>query len=375
MTETALPTRFLPAEMASAEEVARQARKLPELRLALEVFDGLPAFYLALNRQRQAVFVNKAFLAFLREYGLENAFGKRPGDLFGCAHAAGKPGTCGTTDFCRRCGAAMALGEALRGQDAVKECRILSRKSGEDLDLRVSVHPFVYDGEDFILMSVDDISAEKRREALERLLFKDLLETAGSVQAFVDLLVEDRAGDPLAQATAAAADRLLENIFSQKELDAAERGELLLRITGTSAAELLAETAAAAGAREEAWDKEILVAGDRQDVELRTDKGLAARVLGHLVRNALEAETKGSKITLTSRATEEGAAFIVHNPAVMPEEARLQVFQRSFSTKGPGRGLGTYGARLFTERYLKGRISFTSGPGGTEFRAEIPSDI
>jgi len=133
--------------------------------------------------------------------------------------------------------------------------------------------------------------------------------------------------------------------------------------------------AAAAGEGEEANGKKIVVAGDRQDVELRTDKALVTRVLGHLVKNALEAERTGATITLTSRATQEGAAFIVRNPAVMPEEARLQVFQRSFSSKGPGRGLGTYGVRLFTEKYLHGKVSFTSGTGGTEFRAEIPAEI
>ncbi|OGR81749.1 MAG: hypothetical protein A2X32_09710 [Elusimicrobia bacterium GWC2_64_44] len=374
MTET-LPTSYLPAERASAAELARQAGKLPRTEVSFEALDSLQSFCMVLNRFRQVVHINKSFLAFLKEYGMEGLVGKRPGDLFGCLHASQTPGGCGTTDFCRRCGSAVALGEALRGRDALKECRILSRRSGEDLDLRVSVHPFAYGGEEFILMSVDDISAEKRREALERLLFKDLLETAGSVRGLVDLLVEERAGDPLAQATAAAAGRLLERIFSQKELDAAERGELFLRITGASAAGLLSDVAAAAGEGEEANGKKIVVAGDRQDVELRTDKALVTRVLGHLVKNALEAERTGATITLTSRATQEGAAFIVRNPAVMPEEARLQVFQRSFSSKGPGRGLGTYGVRLFTEKYLHGKVSFTSGTGGTEFRAEIPAEI
>jgi len=159
---------------------------------------------------------------------------------------------------------------------------------------------------------------------------------------------------------------------------AAEKGDrflVRLFVEGTDRRGLLSDVAAAAGEGEEANGKKIVVAGDRQDVELRTDKALVTRVLGHLVKNALEAERTGATITLTSRATQEGAAFIVRNPAVMPEEARLQVFQRSFSSKGPGRGLGTYGVRLFTEKYLHGKVSFTSGTGGTEFRAEIPAEI
>jgi len=58
----------------------------------------------------------------------------------------------------------------------------------------------------------------------------------------------------------------------------------------------------------------------------------------------------------------------------MPEAVRLQVFQRSFSTKGGrGRGVGTYSARLLAERYLGGRLSFSSVAGqGTTFVLDLP---
>ena len=53
----------------------------------------------------------------------------------------------------------------------------------------------------------------------------------------------------------------------------------------------------------------------------------------------------------------------------MPQSTQLQVFNRSFTTKGQGRGLGTYSVRLLTERYLKGSVDFVSKPGtGTTFR-------
>ena len=55
----------------------------------------------------------------------------------------------------------------------------------------------------------------------------------------------------------------------------------------------------------------------------------------------------------------------------------MQVFQRSFSTKGgPGRGVGTYGARLLVQRYLGGTLSFTSVPGsGTTFVLSLPEEL
>lgn len=60
----------------------------------------------------------------------------------------------------------------------------------------------------------------------------------------------------------------------------------------------------------------------------------------------------------------------------MPYDVQLQVFQRSFSTKGIGRGLGTYSIRLLSERYLSGRVSFTSTPeAGTTFYAWYPLEL
>ena len=61
--------------------------------------------------------------------------------------------------------------------------------------------------------------------------------------------------------------------------------------------------------------------------------------------------------------------FAIHNPAVIPEQVQLQVFQRSFSTKGqPGYGIGTYSMKLLGEQYLGGKVAFTSrSPEGTTF--------
>lgn len=38
----------------------------------------------------------------------------------------------------------------------------------------------------------------------------------------------------------------------------------------------------------------------------------------------------------------------------LPLLVQLQIFNRSFSTKGKGRGTGTYSMKLLTKRYLKG---------------------
>ncbi len=94
-----------------------------------------------------------------------------------------------------------------------------------------------------------------------------------------------------------------------------------------------------------------------------------------MVKNAIEASSAGEVITASCRLADSTVTFSVHNPATIPQEVQLQLFKRSFSTKGAGRGLGTYSMLLLTEKYLKGRVWFTSADGeGTTFFVSVPAD-
>jgi len=106
------------------------------------------------------------------------------------------------------------------------------------------------------------------------------------------------------------------------------------------------------------------------------DRTLLARTLGNLIKNALEAVAAGDSITVGSTNDDSHVAFWVHNASYMPRATQLQMFQRSYSTKGPGRGLGTYSAKLLTEQYLHGEISFTTNRAdGTIFTVRLPIGI
>lgn len=370
-------TSFLPAAMAAPAEVERQRALLAASPLIAATMDGMLNFAMILNRQRQAVFVNKPFREFLAANGIEGVIGKRMGNLLGCKHPPESEGGCGTTEACTRCGAAQSLAQALKGSASSNECRILSANIGEDLDLRVSVTPLTHNGEEFLLMSLLDISSEKRRVVMERLFFHDIINTAGGVQGLLSLVdgSDPEEAKSYVQSAARASDRLVEQILSQKDLAAAERGELQPKPEEISSRAFLAEVAALFSAHEVAKGKTLAVAEACEDVRIRTDRTLLSRVIGNLAKNALEAEPAGSAVTLDCKKSGDTVAFAVHNPSRMPEDARLQVFQRSFSTKGAGRGLGTYSIRLLTEKYLKGKVSFTTGASGTTFRAEYPASL
>lgn len=60
----------------------------------------------------------------------------------------------------------------------------------------------------------------------------------------------------------------------------------------------------------------------------------------------------------------------------IPRSLQLQIFQRSFSTKGNGRGLGTYSIKFLTEKYLKAKVSFLSNENdGNTFKVDLPLEL
>lgn len=107
-----------------------------------------------------------------------------------------------------------------------------------------------------------------------------------------------------------------------------------------------------------------------------TDPVLLKRVVSNVVKNAIEASGDGETVTLTLREDNTGVDILVWNSKVLSEEVYANLFKRSFSTKGVGRGLGTYGSRIFVEEYLGGAIFCTSEVGkGTTFTVHLPLQI
>jgi sensor histidine kinase regulating citrate/malate metabolism len=91
-----------------------------------------------------------------------------------------------------------------------------------------------------------------------------------------------------------------------------------------------------------------------------------------MLKNAIEATERNGNVNIGCLNDEDTITFWVKNSAFIPRDSQLQIFNRSFSTKGLDRGLGTYSMKLLTEKYLKGKISFTSDKeNGTIFRIQL----
>lgn len=154
---------------------------------------------------------------------------------------------------------------------------------------------------------------------------------------------------------------------------AAENKELKVKLSRVNSLPFLKEIINFYAHHEMARDRRLRLDPETADISLETDRTLLGRVIGNMVKNALEACGAGDTVTLGCRGLAGGVEFWVHNPAFIPRKVQLQVFQRSFSTKAADRGLGTYSMKLLSERYLQGRVGFTSSSkGGTVFTAFYP---
>jgi signal transduction histidine kinase len=375
-TEPLPSTYFAPAGRDAAETFANKQHVVEKSTLLCEALNAIQNMVLILNEQRQIVAANEATLKFLNTT-IEALTEKRPGEAVGCAWSKLGPDGCGTDRHCVTCGAVHAILECQQTNGhVVRECRIqVDAPSGPVfLDLQVAATSINIEGERFVVLAIEDISQPKRLEVLQRVFFHDVLNTAGCISGFATCLMQDRDSiDEMCDGLVRLSEDLVEEIKAQRDLMLAEAGDLTVQMDTIVTQQVL----------ESLRDSYLKnpIAGNRL-IELRnvwtgfiwTDRRLLMRVLGNMLKNALEATSKDQTVSIDCHDLGQEVVFAVHNSEVIPEQVQLQMFQRSFSTKGqPGRGIGTYSMKLLGEQYLGGRVGFVSNPqAGTTFTLTLP---
>ena len=367
------PAALPDSRRAAGDELLRQveaARRSPVVTAVLEAADGV---VLVLNTQRQVVAAN-ARGPFTGPP--ESVFGLRPGEALACVNARAA-GDCGVAPACRQCG---ALGAILRCHGEARsieaECLLRTELPGAaGLELNVRATPLDVEGHRLTAMSLRDVSAEKRRDALEQLFLHDVLNTVAGLRGWTARL---RRGTVQATAASERIDQLTaqleREIRDHRALMLAERGELVLEPAPVLAADLLANLGAVFSSHSVARERRLSFAPAPANLVLETDAPILLRVLVNMVVNALEATAPGGEVRVAASGSQDHVRFQVHNAGEIPATVQTRIFQRSFSTKAArGRGLGTYGMKLLGERYLGGAVAFTSdAESGTAFTIRLP---
>lgn len=295
-------TFFAPPERATDAEVAADHQRLTETPLIQQLLDSFPEAAMVLNPERQIVFANDK-LARLLNLDPENLLGLRPGEAFNCVHAWDCASGCGTLKFCSQCGAVGAIWECSKTASAqMQECRITcaSAEGTVSLDLRVWATPLIHNRR-FTVFAARDTTDEKRRAVLERLFFHDVLNAAGGLKGIIevwpDLTAEE--ASQMQRMAESLAEELLEEIRSHRDLTAAERGDLVPAYKEIDAGKLLMRLCVLYGHHTVAVGKTLappILAGPRT---LYTDEVILSRVLGNLIKNALEASSPGQNVQVS----------------------------------------------------------------------------
>lgn len=366
-------------ERDNREIIKRQFNTLNSISHLKEMINALPNVITILNDKRQVVFSNNVLINQLNITDLETFLGKRPGEILNCTNADCESG-CGTSEKCRVCGAVNSiLLSLMENRKVVDECRINAMVNGqeESFDYEVTAAPFTHGDEKFIIFSVTDISGEKRKKILERIFFHDILNTAGNVMGLSDLIQnteDNKEKSKLLKLMNKVSTELVDEIEAQKQLVSAEDGELKVKKERVNSHKIL-EHAVSQFSKEATNHLNLKIENNCVPAEFTTDKSLLTRIIKNMLKNAIEASPADEPVIAGIQVLDHTIRFYVHNNTVILPEVKLQIFNRSFSTKGSDRGLGTYSMKLLGERYLKGKVSFESSEEkGTRFCFDHPNN-
>ena len=320
----------------------------------------------AIDERFRILHANTAFLSAFGDVSQASVRGCSLGAVADCRHAYGD-GACGGTAACAGCGWFQAVGSSGPEGGGAQECRILTR-SGGARDFAVTVRPSGAGA--FRVCGLKDLFAPKRLRVLERSFFHDVTNLAAGIRGLCELADDPDGGhgEDLYPLIHDSAYKLVDEIERLRTLRVAENGDLRLCFSAVSPGSLL--RAVAARFKEDAAARRVETVIDESSapVVFETDKAVLTMALGELTRNAIEASSRGDRVTLSCAAEDGQVVFSVHNAAVLDERVRAHVFERSFTTRGSGRGVGAYLARMIVERYLKGTLGFvTQAPTGTTF--------
>ncbi|MFO7924384.1 MAG: HAMP domain-containing sensor histidine kinase [Bacteroidales bacterium] len=356
----------------SADDIREQARDIVHSSGFSSLLEDIPSLIIIMNHYRQVIYMNRKFSGSVGKNNSNLKLGMRPGECLLCVHAVNSEFGCGSTDFCKVCGFANAIRRSETGKDASGECNI-TLNHGETLTYSVHTRPFKHNGRPYIFAYMQDISDMKTRELLENIFLHDINNSITALNGLNELMDEL----PPYETKNIIKDlsmRLTDEIHSYRLITEAENHSLSVMVGRVDVDNLLGNIIKSL--LNVSHLRKRKVEHVRSGIFVYTDETLLRRVLINTMKNALEASGDGQQVTVWTEINgDDGAVSInVRSYPLIPREVQLQLFQRSFSTKGSGRGWGTYSIRLLTENYLGGKVTFVSNSKQrTLFTITIPS--
>ncbi|MHB8906923.1 MAG: sensor histidine kinase, partial [Melioribacteraceae bacterium] len=218
------------------------------------------------------------------------------------------------------------------------------------------------------------------RKQIERIFFHDIINTAGNLNNFIELIdpesIKNTETRQYLEIVASISSRIVDEIRTHKHLLTSDKSKINLRISEIGSLDFFESIYNYFNRADLLNKKTISISPNSENIYFESDETLLGRVLNNMLKNAIEASNENDTINLYCGLKNNMVTFSVHNSMLIPKNIQSQLFNRSVSTKGAGRGLGLYSMKFLTEMYLKGSIAFTSSKEeGTTFTASYPLKI
>lgn len=350
-------------------------------RIMTDALDLAGVMILAITDSRQIVYANGPMLDYFQKKSVSEVLGLQPGEAMACIHAQDSPDGCGAGPACPNCPALTLMIKGISSGNIVEDAVLIERGAygiNTAVNLRMKVVPYQQTGETCYMLTLQDNTDGQRRRELERIFFHDILNATGAIKNYLLLLSDDVPDSMKADIeflnTALA--ETIEDIHAQKSLGDAESLDYQTQLSEVSPREMCHSVMNYFKFHREKDFTRLSVIVSEDAAILRTDARFLRRILVNMVKNALEATTRDQEVRIRYEALTDhpyAGRFGVWNPGYIDPVIQLRIFTRSFSTKGYGRGLGTYSMKLFGEKYLRAEVDFVSTEDfGTEFYILMP---
>jgi len=358
-----------------------EEKEITENPFIKEFIYALPYVTAILNEDKKVICSNNISLDTDKEMTVEEFFGFNIGARLKCIHANNEGETCNPEGICKYCGVPNAILRS--GQTGKKESQetslsIKTNGSTKTFDIRITAAPFHHMNKRFTLVTIIDISETKRKRALERIFFHDVLNKTASLTGAFELL-NDKSNEnteeknELIQLSDEIINDLNEEILLQKNLMDAESGDLETKISSFSTREIIEESVKQIMQYPETENKNVVIHENTADEEIYSDPILLKRIIINMLKNAVEALKNKETVKIGCNSEQNKVKIWVYNPGFIPKDVQIQIFERTFSTKDRNRGLGTYSMKLLGEQYLGGKVDFVSTKEeGTTFFIRLP---
>ncbi|MEG1380364.1 MAG: PAS domain-containing sensor histidine kinase [Bacteroidales bacterium] len=341
---------------------------------AADVLDAVTSSYFITNENLEIIYYNQAFIQSLGLSAPKEVEGLRPGDVLGCINTQHSNG-CGTSAKCQSCSFRQSISEALKSGEKVNNEVTLTHINNKMVAYQIQATPFVLDNSKFVSISSIETTANKRKLLMESVFFHDLINLSGSLSGYLDIIQNFEPAEVMSHLPSlkGIADQLLDEIVSQRQVARAEENRLEADVNEMTMQIFIDEMKSQTSFHPSFKNRNLVVEFEEENFSFYSDNRLLSRVLINMLKNATEATAKGNTVTLSIKKENDEILFAVHNKEVIAPEIQENIFNYGFSTKGAGRGLGTYGMRLLGENLLGGKVSFLSTPGiGTTFYLILP---